>query len=86
MVNFNEASQIVDVEVKGLLVSPTSMMVTTLNSTDGAAENTFDKPFLVSPKQHEVKSNGPMRNVTLPAYSLTIVSIDPSPGPSIAQA
>ncbi len=47
MVNFNEASQIVDVEVKGLLGSPSSMMVTTLNSTDGTAENTFDTPFLV---------------------------------------
>jgi len=47
MVNFNEASQIVDVEVKGLLGSPTSMMVTTLNSTDSTAENTFDTPLLV---------------------------------------
>ena len=47
MVNFNEASQIVDVEVKGLSGSPTSMMVTTLNSTDGTTENTFDTPFLV---------------------------------------
>ncbi len=47
MVNLNEASQVVDVEVKGLLGSPSSMMVTTLNSTDGAAENSFDTPFLV---------------------------------------
>ncbi len=47
MVNFNQASQIVDVEVKGLLGSPTSMMVTTLNSTDSTAENTFDTPLLV---------------------------------------
>lgn len=47
MVNFNEASQVVDVEVKGLSGSPTSMMVTTLNSTDGTAENSFDTPFLV---------------------------------------
>ncbi len=47
MVNFNEASQIVDVEVKGLSRSPTSMMVTTLNSTDGTAENSFNTPFLV---------------------------------------
>ncbi|DBA71494.1 TPA: aspartate-semialdehyde dehydrogenase-like protein [Trebouxia sp. C0005] len=86
MVNFNEASQTVDVEVKGLSGGPTSMVVTTLNSTDGTAENTFDTPFLVSPKQHKVKSNGPMRNVTLPAYSLTIVSIDTSSRPSITQA
>lgn len=47
MVNFNEASQTVDVEVKGLSGGPTSMVVTTLNSTDGTAENTFDTPFLV---------------------------------------
>ncbi len=47
MVNFNEASQVVDVEVKGLSGSPSSMMVTILNSTDGTAENTFDTPFLV---------------------------------------
>ena len=47
MVNFNEASQSVNVEVKGLSGSPSSMMVTTLNSTDGTAENTFDTPFLV---------------------------------------
>lgn len=40
----------------------------------------FDYKFCsqVTPKQHEVKFNGPMQNVTLPAYSLTIVSIDTS--------
>lgn len=48
MVNFNEASQMVSVEVKGLSSSPDSMTVTTLNSTQGTAENTFDQPFLVS--------------------------------------
>ena len=38
----------VSVEVRGLLSSPDSMTVTTLNSTQGTAENTFDQPFLVS--------------------------------------
>ena len=47
MVNFNEESQEVDVEVKGLEGSPGTMTVTTLNTTHGAAENSFDEPFLV---------------------------------------
>lgn len=47
MVNFNAAAQLVDVEVLHLASSPASMTVTTLNSTDGAAENSFAEPFLV---------------------------------------
>lgn len=48
MVNFNEASQEMNVEVKGLEGNPRSMTITTLNTTHGAAENSFDEPFLVS--------------------------------------
>lgn len=47
MVNFHEAAQRVDVEVLHLPGSPDSMTVTTLNSTNGAAENSFAEPFLV---------------------------------------
>ena len=47
MINFNEASQTVEVEVLHLSGNPGSMTVTTLNSTQGSAENSFDEPFLV---------------------------------------
>lgn len=50
MVNFNKASQTVAVEVRGLLGRPESMTVTTLNSTDGTAENSFQEPLLVRHK------------------------------------
>lgn len=50
MVNFNKASQTVEVEVKHLVGTPESMTVTTLNSTDGTVENSFEEPLLVSDK------------------------------------
>ena len=48
MVNFNEAPQHVEVEVRSLAGEPGSMTVTTLNSTLSTAENSFEEPFLVS--------------------------------------
>lgn len=48
MVNFHEAPQHVEVEVRSLAGDPETMTVTTLNSTLSTAENSFEEPFLVS--------------------------------------
>ena len=49
MVNFHEVSQTVEVEVKNLSGRIESMTITTLNSTQPTAENSFEEPFLVKP-------------------------------------
>lgn len=49
MVNFHEASQTVEVEVKNLSGRIESMTITTLNSTHPTSENSFEEPFLVKP-------------------------------------
>lgn len=49
MVNFHEASQTVEVEVKNLSGRIETMTITTLNSTQPTAENSFEEPFLVRP-------------------------------------
>jgi len=75
LVNASGKKMVNRIALEGAINHPSRGMVTTLQSNDLNAANSFDEPMLISPKESEVGIRGNHLTVTSMPYSFAVIRI-----------